>query len=317
MEDIPKQTPEFSRRRLLVLGALGMSAIITGSLAYASNHLPTSEYPLRSSEFARQPSWNQEFKQMNATTIDTSVWRYDTDYRVPTYNNEAQAYTDWSDNVRIEQGTGLIIEAHRRDYQYPNDAEPDVTQKVYEYTSGRIDTLESFTFEYGKVEARMKLPAGRGVWPAFWLLSGNEIHSLDKELTEVEENDPRRYTLDGEIDIMEYYGNNPDEVEATVHTYDKSVEETINIPDATTEFHTYGVEVAPNSITWTIDGKPYHYFEKPSDDPAKWPFGDGNEFYIILNLAMGGPAGPTQPGQQSWQLQVENVRFYPFTGKVN
>lgn len=313
MEYIPESSPEFTRRTILRAGLIGAGCLaVAGIAAYNFAPKPSSEqYPKRSMEYSPEPTWQQDFKFMDRTTLDTNVWRYDIAHEVPGYNNESQAYTDWYDNVRIEPGTGLIIEALRRQYQYPDDP----SGKTYEITSGRIDTLHSFSFEYGKVEARLKVPEGAGVWPAFWLLSGNEIHTESGRPSETERASERFPAYNGEIDIMEYYGNNPGVIEATVHTFEASSAQTIHLSAAATEFHTYGVEVAPESITWTLDGEPYHYFEKVSDEPERWPFGQGNRLYVILNLAMGGPAGDVQPDRQSWQLLAEHVRYHPYTGQ--
>jgi beta-glucanase (GH16 family) len=89
------------------------------------------------------------------------------------------------------------------------------------------------------------------------------------------------------------------------------------VPDASEAFHTYGVELTPTKITWTIDGKHYHTFEKPKgNNPDKWPFTADNELYVILNLAMGGKegGGEIDDSQGPWQLQVRDVKFYEYTG---
>lgn len=308
MDKGPKYTPEIRRRARLGAGALGLAALLAAGIFYVTNE--RDPYPERSGEFSKTPTWSQEFADMDTTRIDTTIWRYELSPEVPGYNNESQAYTDWAENVRIEPGKGLVLEAHRRTYQYPND----LGGQTFEYTSGRIDTINSFSFEYGKIEASMKLPEGEGVWPAFWLIPANEVHTLGEDFTNEERDSERFYMRNGEIDIMEYYGNNPEVVEATVHTYAVSKGGEVLVKDAPDEYHTYGVELAPNSITWTLDGEPYHYFEKPADNPEQWPFGDNNHFAVTLNLAMGGPAGPIEAEQDSWRFEIENVRFYAYTG---
>ncbi len=175
--------------------------------------------------------------------------------------------------MRIEPGVGLIIEAHRESHQYPGDPQ----KRSYEFTSGRIDTIESFT---------------------------------DKERRA-----DRFYLQNGEIDIMEYYGNNPGVVEGTVHTFAYSQARSIHVPDASEAFHTYGVEVTPQGISWTLDGEEYHSVEKPSDNTEEWPFGHNNHLFVLLNLAIGGPAGALNPEDSSWRMEVEHVRFYQYAGK--
>jgi len=309
----PDKDKDLTRRDVLRSGLLGAGALIgIAGAVYTVNNLQSTEASLeRSSEFSKVPNWQQNFKESQAETIDTAIWHYETSPDVPGYNGEAQAYTDWRDNVRIEKGTGLVIEAHKRDYQYPNDPK----QRQFEYTSGRIDTLNSLSFEYGKVEATMKLPEGEGVWPAFWLLSANEVNTTDKTFSEEQKNDEKFYLRNGEIDVMEYYGNSPSEVEATVHTLNGSTSNGIHIDDATRAFHTYGIEVTPKNVIWTVDNVPYHTFAKKSNDPNDWPFGNNNQLYVILNLAMGGPAGKINDSQEPWRLEVANIAFYDFTGK--
>jgi len=302
-----------TRRSFLRWGLVGAGAILATTVTYSAiSHFQSPEFSSeRSNEFNKTPDWQQNFAELQTDTLDTSIWHYETSPDIPSYNDEVQGYTDWRENVRIEEGVGLVIEAHKRDYQYPNDPQ----QRQFEYTSGRIDTRNSLSFEYGKVEARMQLPEGEGVWPAFWLLSGNEVHTIDKEFSQQQENDENFYLRNGEIDIMEYYGNNPGQVEATVHTYNDKTSNSVTIEDATREFHTYGVEVTPDNITWTVDDVPYHTFVKKSNDPNDWPFGNNNQLYVILNLAMGGPAGNVNNSQEPWRLEVADVAFYNFTGK--
>jgi beta-glucanase (GH16 family) len=87
------------------------------------------------------------------------------------------------------------------------------------------------------------------------------------------------------------------------------------VPTATQQFHTYGVELMPTKIIWTVDGQPYGTYDKPSGQPQDWPFGSGNRFYVILNLAMGGDGGGAiDDGQGPWQMQIEKINFYEYTG---
>ena len=303
-----KKEKYLTRRRILQLVALGAGAVLSTALIY--NLVSPESAPERSTEFSKTPDWEQDFAEMQQPTLDTGIWHYETSPDIPGYNDELQAYTDRRENVRIEPGTGLVIEAHKRDYQYPDDDQA----RQFAYTSGRVDTLNSLSFEYGKVEATMKLPEGEGVWPAFWILSANEIHTVNKDFSTKQENDERFYMRNGEIDIMEYYGDNPHQIEATVHTFNGSHATDIPVDDVTENFHTYGIEITPESVVWTFDDELYHRFDKKSDDPNDWPFGDNNQLYIIFNLAMGGPAGPIDDTQEPWRLEIADVAFYDYTG---
>ena len=244
--------------------------------------------------------------------VDGQVWHYELDPAVPGWNNEAEAYTNHPKNVRIQDGT-LLLEAHRETYRYPNDPE----HKKYKITSGRIDTRDSFTFNYGKIEATMKIPAGQGTWPAFWLLSANEPNDASISTQSPLRNNDRFYLLTGgELDIMEAYSGA--QLEGTFNNFKSSPSRRIPVADASTTFHTYGLEVTPNTITWTVDGKPYFQQKKSAalpTDPAVWPYGKDNQLYVIFNLAMGGAAGKPNPHQSSWQLAVKDLKFYPYTSQ--
>ena len=304
-------------RKVLLIGiaAAGLIVGCTEEAPVSASRPPSvqeqahTENELVSGEFSINPTWEQNFSRMPNGPVDSSVWRFDLNPEVPGYNDEAQGYTNSPRNVRIEEGS-LVLEAHREHYRYPNDPQ----DQLYEITSGRVDTLGSFHFEYGKIEATMKLPKGEGTWPAFWLLSANGIHTSKLHPTDADWAEPRFYMHDGELDVMEHYGNDPGLIEATAHTYRKSHEGHTRIADATDLFHTYGVEVTPTRLVWTIDGVPYFEFKKPSGNPDEWPFGEGNELYVILNLAMGGEGGGRiNPAEHSWRMEVKNLRFYEYT----
>jgi beta-glucanase (GH16 family) len=258
--------------------------------------------------FSTAPVWRQNFSAMADGLVDNKVWRYELDPAVPGYNDEVQAYTASSRNVRIEKGR-LVLEARREPYVYPSDP----SGRQYEITSGRIDTKDSFSFEFGKFEATMKLPKGTGTWPAFWFLSANQPNTSKLHPTNQSWEEPRFYMHDGELDAMEAYGADPGTVEGTVYSYQKTTEFRTRVPDASDAFHTYGVEVTPDKVLWTVDGRPYGEFRKPSDNTDQWPFGGGNRFYPILNLAMGGSGGAPDPAVNSWRLEVSDIRYYGYT----
>lgn len=259
-----------------------------------------------SSGFASKPSWEQDFTKLPNGPIDTKVWRYELDPAVPAYNNEAQAYTDHEKNVRIEGGM-LVLEAHREEYQYPSDP----SGKRFNFTSGRIDTRDTFSFEYGKFEATMKLPRGDGTWPAVWFLSATQPFTDKLHPTDADWAKPRFYMHDGELDAMEAYGKDPGVIEGTLHTFEKdqTIRTTIPTDDA---FHTYGVEVSPDKVVWTVDGKAFGTFTKPSGNTDEWPFGQSNRFYPILNLAMGGAGGDTDSTTNTWSMEVRDIRFFDY-----
>ena len=195
------------------------------------------------------------------------VWTYDIG-RGPNNdgwgNNEEQYYTDRPENVKVENGM-LKITALRESYMGAN------------YTSGRILTKGLFEQKYGRFEARIKLPWGQGLWPAFWLLGAN----LDQV----------GWPQCGEIDIMENRGQEPTKIAGTVHGPGYSAgdsvskEYTLENDRFDTGFHIFGIEWGPNYINFYVDDVLYNQIT-PDDVSGEWVF--NQPFYIILNVAVGG-----------------------------
>jgi len=167
------------------------------------------------------------------------------------------------------------------------------------FTSARIKTQGRFSFTYGRVDVRAKLPTGRGTWPAIWML-GNNITSVG-------------WPACGEIDIMEHVGNSQDVIHHSLHT-PSSFGNTQNtfkktIPEVSTKFHVYSVEWTAESIVFSIDNQPMYTYKPSNKTPATWPF-DAPQF-IILNVAMGGTfGGAIDPAFQASTMEVDYVRVY-------
>jgi beta-glucanase (GH16 family) len=158
-----------------------------------------------------------------------------------------------------------------------------------------LQTLGIFTQEYGRFEARIKLPPGRGLWPAFWLEgTGNPAAGIGN----------------GEIDIVEVNNRQQDVVTGYAHSpdHDYRAETVLNEP-VSDSFHVFGVDWGPAGITWTIDGRAYGYFKSY----AGWPF--SHPFYLILDLAVGGgyPGAPTAQTKFPAQMLVDWIRVYRAT----
>lgn len=203
-------------------------------------------------------------------------------------NNELQTYVSGvsgTDTVAaISDGTLKII----------------ARKKGTDIISARINTKESW--QYGYFEARLRMPSGRGTWPAFWMLPKDFKH----------------WPLDGEIDIMEYVGYDPNVVHCTVHTqkYNHSigtqVGKSITVANAETEFHVYAVEWTADYIRGFVDGKQYFEFlNDKKGDVTTWPF--DKPFYLKLNLAWGGDWGGAK-GVDETKLpatyEIDYVRVY-------
>lgn len=204
-------------------------------------------------------------------------------------NNELQYYTDRSENVTVQNGV-LLITARKEDFNGSS------------YTSARLLTKGKFEQQYGRFEARIRLPFGQGIWPAFWLLGD------DNNGTEIWPNI-------GEIDVMEYLGNEPTKMFGTVHGPGYSGGESVSksyVLDGDrfdTGFHIFGVEWGPDYINFYVDDKLYNQIT-PADVPGEWVF--NRPFFIILNVAVGGqlPGAPDDETRFPQTMLVDYVRVY-------
>ena len=232
--------------------------------------------PHTATEASETLAWEDQFEGRGLP--DPSRW----DYEVGLIrNNERQYYTSGrSRNARVEDGT-LVIEAHKEAYGGAD------------YTSASLTSRASWT--YGRVEVRAKLPKGRGMWPAIWML-GTNIRDVG-------------WPTCGEIDVMEHVGFDPGRIHANVHTRaynhvqrtNKGNSLLVARPDE--EFHVYEAVWTPTQIDVLVDGQRYFTFAKESGGEAVWPFDKPQ--YLILNLAIGGSWG----GQQGIDDSALPTRF--------
>ncbi|MCC5919567.1 MAG: glycoside hydrolase family 16 protein [Cyclobacteriaceae bacterium] len=205
-------------------------------------------------------------------------------------NNELQTYTDNTENLRIEDGK-LIIEAHS-------------VEGKNAFSSAKILTEGKSDWTYGYFEIRAKLPSTKGTWPAIWMLP-----SKGKD---------RKWPLDGEIDIMEHVGYNPNMIYGSIHTdaynHIKGTEKTdsIFLNDASTNFHVYALNWTEDRLQWFVNGKMYNeIIKKDTDGPSEWPF--DQPYHLIINLAVGGNWGGKKGiDETSWpdQLVIDYVKVY-------
>ncbi len=211
-------------------------------------------------------SWSDEFNKSGLP--DSSKWSYNTGGH-GWGNNELQYYTENDTlNAKVEAGVLKIIARKQ-------------IRENRQYTSARLITKNKAEFTYGKIEVSAKLPAGRGTWPAIWMLGKNR--------TEV------GWPLCGEIDIMEHVGFNKDSVFGTIHTeaynHMKRTQKGkgIFISNPYSEFHKYSIEWSPEKIDFMVDGKVYNTILNEHLTEKEWPF--DQPFYLILNIAVGGSWG--------------------------
>lgn len=223
--------------------------------------------------------WADEF---NYTGLpDTTKWIHEVGN---IRNQELEFYTYRRlENSNVENGQLHII-ARKENYQKAN------------YTSARLSTDGKFKFTYGKIEARIKAPEGKGMWPAFWLL-GQNIRQVKSPKC-------------GEIDIMEHV-NNENRIHSTMHWDNKGLISFGTKKECDVEqFHTYIVEWDRKKILWFLDGEKYFEGtisrEKKNADEFRHPF------YIILNLAVGGswPGKPDSTTLFPDTLSIDYVRVY-------
>lgn len=239
--------------------------------------------------------WSDEFEGDN---LDLSKWNI-LRWRPGWVNNEQQAYTDRDTNVFLQDGN-LVIQGLIE----PNYYDTDHTGNEYtaNYTSGRINTYDKFSWTYGKFDIRAKLPSGRGSWPAIWML-GESITSIG-------------WPDCGEIDIMEHVGFDDGNIHGSIHTKDfnhimnTQRSGSIALPSATQSFHIYSLEWSPHYLRFLIDDSPFFFVYNDSNgNAAKWPF--DSPHYMIFNLAIGGDWGGIQGIESSsfpMRMLVDHVR---------
>jgi beta-glucanase (GH16 family) len=273
--------------RLLFPLALTALALACGS-ADSQRTLPP--LPTDPAATERKLVWADEFDK--AGLPDPARWGYDVGGS-GWGNNELQYYTkSRTENARVEGGN-LIIEARKEPFENRN------------YTSARLITQNTATWTYGRIEVRAKLPAGRGTWPAIWML-GKNISTVN-------------WPLCGEIDIMEHVGYDEGVVHGTIHseaynhTKGTQKEGKINVPDATSAFHVYAIDWSAGKIEFYVDDKTYYTAHRADlgSQTAQWPF--GAPFFLLLNVAVGGNWGGQKGVDESiWprRMEVDYVRVY-------
>jgi beta-glucanase (GH16 family) len=259
--------------------------------------------------------WSDEFEAADGSAPDRSKWTYDLGGG-SWGNNELESYTDRPQNVQIKGGK-LVITAQKETYAGLDGVKRN-------YTSARLKTKGLFAQAYGRFEARIKIPAGQGMWPAFWML-GEDI-------------DTAGWPKCGEVDIMENIGKEPGQVHGSLHGPD-SVKETSDLTASFTlpggqkfadDFHVYAVEWEPGEVRFYVDSMQYATFTAvsraagvPREFQVPWDYRysawptDGtwvfdHPFFLILNLAVGGdwPGPPDDTAVFPQHMLVDYVRVY-------
>lgn len=230
--------------------------------------------------------WSDEFDGAAGTAPDPNKWVYDLGAG-GWGNQELENYTDTRENSYLDGSGNLVIESRQ----------PTPGQ----YTSARLKTQTKFAVEYGKIQARIKLPAGQGIRPAFWMLGTGGA-----------------WPDSGEIDIMENIGREPDMAHGTVHgpgySGGKGIGQSYSLLAGqrfADDFHVFAVEWAENSIQFFVDDHLYHTVT-PGSIPKGAAFVFNHPFFLLLNVAVGGswPGNPDATSSFPQQMLVDYVRVY-------
>ena len=218
--------------------------------------------------------------EFNDGALDESKW----DWKYPrsgdmTYSNWNNGEAQWYKRANITEGNGqLELTAKREQTVSPYSG------RVFDYSSGLIQSKPSFNFRYGYMEARMWLPKGSGFWPAFWTWPSNE-------------------QWPPEIDVMEFYGDNVERTYQTYHGSGSSTGSFTSSPDWTTGWHTFGVDWRPDGLTWYIDGQAV---KSTSGSPSL-------DMYLIANLAIANGKGAPAPNAATpfpSPLRIDYIRVW-------
>ncbi|MBO4546682.1 MAG: family 16 glycosylhydrolase [Treponema sp.] len=237
--------------------------------------------------------WEENF---DGDSLNMDNWKFET-HEPGWVNAELQAYVTSPENTYVKDGC-LVIQALKN-------------KKTNEYTSGRINTFGKHVFKYGRFEARIKVPSGKGFLPAFWMMPSSEGYYGP-------------WPRCGEIDIMEVLGDETNRAFGTIHYGEPHTQQqgkyTLTEGDFSKEFHVYAVEWDPGEFRWYVDGKLYYktneWFTRPraNGDGRPYPAPFNKHFYIILNLAVGGTwvGYPEKNAKfaENARLIVDYVRVY-------
>ena len=263
--------------RRLQLSASFLAFLLTAS----SCTTPTNNWAL---------VWEDNFDGPANQLPDPARWRFDigTDWG----NAQLEYDTDRPENASLDGNGNLAITARREAYE------------GRAYTSARIKSQDLFEQAGGRFEARIRLPSGRGLWPAFWMLGANF--------------DEVGWPECGEIDIMEYRGQEPSVIHGSLHGPGYSAGQALTrryeLTGARfdTDFHVFAVEWATDEIRWSVDGLPYHVVTR-NELPGRWVF--DQPFFILLNVAVGGAfiGPPDETTLFPQAMLVDWVRVYENT----
>lgn len=229
--------------------------------------------------------WSDEFE---SDALNQATWTYEV--RDTWFNNELQATTNSVENLFLKSDN-LIIQAKKEQL------------RTKQYTSARIITKGKQEFGFGRIDIRAKLPKGKGIWPAIWMLGANDSQAP--------------WPACGEIDIMELRGSKPTINSSAVHYGNTVAEHKVKVSDVSLptgdfseDFHTFTLIRSRDQLRFFLDGR--SYFTITPNIVSLYPF--NNPFYLILNVAVGGDFDGNPDANTTFpkQMLVDYVRFYQY-----
>lgn len=273
-----------------ILATIGVLVLTLAAGCAAGKHTrePSGTLP---GESRWQLIWSEEFE---GPAIDQAIWTHETFAGIESGNRELQHYTDRPVNSYIEDGR-LVIRAQREEY------------KGHDFTSARMTTAKSFAFQYGRVEARIRIPSTKGIWPAFWMMPRDSVYG--------------GWPHSGEIDIMESV-NLADETYGTIHYANPRHAHTGGAfklppqdgrhPLMSEDFHVFAIEWEPREIRWYVDGTLFSTKSEWMTVKAPFPAPFNQDFFLILNVAVGGnwPGPPDETSEFPQTMEVDWIRVY-------
>ncbi len=233
--------------------------------------------------------WSDEFDGVAGSAVDAETWTHDLGGG-GWGNEELEGYTDSTENSSLDGDGHLVITARE--------------EEDGSYTSARLTTDGSVEFQYGRVEARIKLPSGQGMWPALWMLGADSP-------------DGEELSQPAEIDIMENLGNDPATVYGTLHgpgySDDEGPGDSYENPDGdafSDDWHVFAVDWRADGVAWSVDGEEYFRVTPDTVSGKEWVF--DRPFYLLVNLAVGGtwPGDPDETTRFPQEMLVDYIRIY-------
>ncbi|GAA0802677.1 hypothetical protein Sya03_03940 [Spirilliplanes yamanashiensis] len=258
---------------------------------------PPAPSPSATRPAERTLTWSDEFNAAAGTGPDRARWNFDTGSHG--WGNRQLEYYTTSTRNAVHDGAGHLVITAREE----NPGGAWCPYGYCRYTSARLVTNGTFAQLYGRFEARMRLPYGQGVWPAFWML-GDDFDEVG-------------WPASGEIDVMENVGKEPNTVYGTVHGPGYSAADGVAgsakaAAPLSKDFHTYAVEWSPGLIVFLLDGVEYHRVTPADVGGDRWVF--DKPYHLLLNLAIGGawPGAPNASTVFPQTLTVDWIRVWAY-----